>query len=1441
VIAGSSYIKLGHRMADKRPQRLSDAACPPTYDPALDDIDLASTDASGTDDTKEFEVEEILASEQRDGETKYLVSWAGYEMHSCTWEPASHLTKGLLQMWEERQTEISKGERAAFDTGVFEKAKEDWAAGYAERHKRRNLERAARGLPTTRRSVDLEDGSSGSDGSEEGSNGRSSDDNSSSDEALEEDKIEEPPQKSVRRTAKASTEPAKPRFRQTTFTGAPRNPSTQRRPADSAPRVPPAVAQSRPAIFGPNPAQTAAPMRSRTAPVSTGYQGTARGPSNTLGNRTSVGQRAASSQHARSTTDVHVVSTTGVGSLGMMARKSAAPPRGKTRTAGTNIFQGGKTRKTRTRLEDNAIDPTKDAKQFRTPRIARISQKRSRDKEDKAPDATMLRSTLFDISKGQQINGKAAVSATEQNERKVETTTNIIPVEIPSDEEVPRPSVGKRPALNPPDQGLSISRKKSVQFAPADEDMFFASEPMEIDDSLEKATNVEISATLTSTPLSMVEAGHAGSIIRPPTPPRRGASSTSKGPPAAEYQLQHNQIKTSVDFAFAHKPGPIEVIVQLVLSESGDEGVAAVLQSGTIKFEHTCLAAVILSQLEMNRITLVGIGVLEGANSGQQELEVVAENLRVDSAGLCHIGLDYCFVVYPPNCDAWKVPSIGFVPLDPSEKALRYLVFRNEFNLTSHLMSHTSFAANRIDDTDKGMPDRALIMRQTLGWEYERLVYAFKAHRDAQHHFVLLFPESKVRVTLPSVVHWLQACNPKCRIYLGHQPGAWSTFRDVEKSMSTIGIVIVHQSLTSAIRRFAGFQDMIRNDFCNIWSLSESLEANPSFPSLTADTNVSVAGAMDFQRLLPHRSVLLLTPNFLASEPRQAYSLLKWFMNVWAGQSDYKLVTAHDVVDYMRELAFAAADERKKLLDSSKDSMLDPEISAAAQKLSQGDCDLRFRSWDCVAELADMRSRRAGAFGEHEENSPILFADEAIDSHDEQSLVNWFGLWSMMHMDQYRKFHVVGSEDKSKRGYTKCRVPRFSQGFGAGHGTTARDERPSDRPSQKEDLAPASMSQMNSIRFGSYSSSKLQNQLDSLARRRDPNSKWMLYNRPLSTDPCPPLPRPHNLHVDYFSVEEWWIFWKSRYGGPVNTVMGLFCTSKDDLEHESLTPEESRQTLAVERTPWVAIFRKVQGEHFDVIIWDPDAPDRCRLTERITEMELLPAQRQLVDYFSEKIPQLDRDSHLDAVWLGGFDPIHMDSVSRSKMDLALDFLEASTNSMHGLKQYLPIAAHHLQERGYCRVRSSARSQKAARNGAARNNSRKIAPKGDEMEVNLLSGSEDNQAKVVFQPPKGYAKYDGAASRCNNFFYEQAKAAAWDAREKKQSPELMIVKFRATLDWYEEQKVEGRTLNHLNIAAWPAIFRICRITDKLKGPNEKDGRVRDRSDSGSARADSQVSG
>ncbi|KAF5133719.1 hypothetical protein E5D57_004345 [Metarhizium anisopliae] len=115
-------------------------------DPSSDEslsLSSASEEAFPQD---EWAVRRILAEAKVQGEIKYLIDWDGFDLCDATWEPAEHLSEGLLADWLTTKKKTGKKTVPGFKIDQWRQAvNDDIRAKYAK-HTKRNQQRARLGL-----------------------------------------------------------------------------------------------------------------------------------------------------------------------------------------------------------------------------------------------------------------------------------------------------------------------------------------------------------------------------------------------------------------------------------------------------------------------------------------------------------------------------------------------------------------------------------------------------------------------------------------------------------------------------------------------------------------------------------------------------------------------------------------------------------------------------------------------------------------------------------------------------------------------------------------------------------------------------------------------------------------------------------------------------------------------------------------------------------------------------------------------------------------------------------------------------------------------------------------------------------------------------------------------------------------------------------------------
>ncbi|GAB1313345.1 Chromo domain-containing protein [Madurella fahalii] len=1360
-----------------------------------DTISLTST-VSGHDPDREYEVEDILAEAPNEhGVMHYLVDWTGFPLHEATWEPESNLGDELKALWEETKAKHATGELEPFDVQKYYDAREKAKEEKAERHRRRNAKRKRLGLRLTEPFSDT-------------------DRDSSDDEAAEDFDIDDsvlepavrPRAKNQQTTFKGITFKGIPNFRSATTTGATaaaegfrvRNeakrsaegPATNREPTSSLPL-----------------------QRDQLGhPQSAGYQGTARKPSRQYAN-------AAQKSNTKPANAVPPSTPTTANKPPQALRKPLTAKKSTNQPTG-NIFTGGKMRKARASLKDVMSDPTKEPKLFDRHRYRRILAKRSRDKEDIAPDISSLQ--LFDITKGPGAARRSSGAS-------IQSPTTITPQEtISPTESLPTASSPAAATFKNSETEFGPSRKKrkSVRFLDDDGDkavLFQEPEPMALDRPITEEPSHYLSGSSSTGPTTR--------------PKRPSLDQNHLNPLVHGSQSSHKKLiigSSSVEVTFNGLP---------LESSTNYAWLTDFLAKETLEFGHTCFAKTVALKIGALVQEQLASGTIVPRGDGGRDLELAAEYLTASLLGLFSAQAEHNILIFPAKCDEWKSIPLGQEPTSPVGAALRYVIFSSQQDcrllLPPSPPASTSLPAVADSKREAGEPnppsDREVMIKRLFGLSYTNLLPTRPKSPDV-HNFFLAIPPSRGAI-MQALYHWLRACNPDCRIFTSNHAGSWASFQDAADN----GVVIIHETLAWSLRRFPNLSRRLipRSRHDQYWCLSEPAHGLPLYPSVSIPGSPVPPGDVRITRLFPYRTAILLTPSFLVSEPRRAAEFFEWFISNWASTFHYRLVTAYNIHEYMLELAEEKHAARQDLLNRPGDPT--PEITANLARLSSEDCKYRYAAAELAADLHLIRTAKAGPFAHDEDNSPLVYVDQSIDPNDEQSLVNWFGWWTTLRADQFRKFHVVGSSETmkfpgSRKGERLVRILKYTkvtindpdavlevvQEKIDQVGVPAEGE-PTDDHGVKESGHEERVNKQTHWSFRSdlirsEDSASMAAYLEELGSI--PNSyQCILYRYPVSW-----LDLEMADHFDDFTsrwqrIPDWFKFaWPFGGRAGFNTYIGFFYTIAEEWDPDN--PPASRQP---ERHPWIGVYRPVNPHikpwtRCEIIIWDPAARTKFAKHRALSERDLLFMQRQVIQYVRELGAEKNPGTWIDRVWLGGFDwPAGCNS--RSPLDVTLLFLR---NLLGDIKVYLPAPEHAMENRGYRRVKLDSSESDGSRSPASNADSSPFVDQeaAGENAPMKTDGSEgggleeedyDEDTRIIFHPPRGKEAVGSRfRSKCRNRLYEEARLARARPGHRESAATHMLYSFPPTMDWYKEQKAEGRGFAHINVESWEGIFNLFEI-------------------------------
>ncbi|KXX80672.1 Chromo domain-containing protein 1 [Madurella mycetomatis] len=1351
-----------------------------------DSISLTST-VSGHDPEKEYEVEDILAeAPNENGVMHYLVDWSGFELHEATWEPESNLSDELKALWEETKAKHAAGELEPFDVQKYYDAQDKAEEDKAERHHRREAKRKR----LARRLIEpLPD----------------ADRNSSEDEAAEDFDIED--------SASGPAVTSRPKKQQSIFKGIP----TPRSTMDTGGTA--SAERCRVRDETKRPGEGPAADREHTSlssqrnqlghPQSAGYPGTARKTSKQYAD---AGQKS----KTKLANQVPPSGPTTVNKPPQAARKPLTAKKSTAQPAG-NIFTGGKMGKARASLKDVMSDPTKEPKLFDRYRYRRILAKWSRDKEDIAPDISSLQ--LFDITKGPGAARRSSSAS-------VQSPTSITPQETISATELPfGPPNPAAEALKNSETNMGPSRKKrkSVRFLDDDGDravLFQEPEPILVDSPVREDSPHCPSRPFRASPTT--------------GPERSGLDQGHVNPLVHGSQRSHKKLiigRSSVEVTFNGLP---------LESSTNYTWLADFLAREALEFKHTCFAKTVALQIGALIQEQLASGTIVSKGDGEPDLVQAAEYLTTSLLGLFSAQAEHNILIFPTKCEEWKFIPLGQDPTSPPGAALRYIIFssQQDFSLLLPPSPPTRTPLPAIEDSERksgdsvSPSDRELMIKRFFGFSYTDLLPTRPKPLDV-HAFFLAIPPSR-EATMQALYHWLRACNPDCLIFTSKRAGSWAAFQDAADS----GVVIIHETLAWSIRRFPNLSRRLipRSRHDQYWCLSEPIHGSRLYPSVSVPETLTSPGDMRLTRLFPYRTAILLTPSFLVSEPRRAAEFFEWFISNWASTFHYRLVTAYNIHEYMLELAEEKYKARQDLLKRPDPN---PEIAANLARLSSEDCKFRYTAAELATDLHLIRTAKSGPFGHDEDNSPLVYVDPSIDPNDEQSLVNWFGWWATLRADQFRKFHVVGSSETikfpgSRKGERLVRIPKYTKvainhpdavlevvqekidqvNAPAEGGPNSDNGVEEDGHKEREnDRTPWSF---RSDLIRSEDSASVAAYLEELGSI--PNSyQCILYRYPISWLDLEMADHFHDFTSRWQRISDWFKFaWPFGGRTKFNTYIGFFYTIAEAWDPDN--PPASRQP---QRHPWIAIYRPVNlhmkpWTGCEIIIWDPAARTKFTKKQVLSERDLLFMQRQVIQHVREFGAEKNPGTKIDRLWLGGFDwPVGCNS--RSPLDVTLLFLQ---HLLEEIKAYLPVSKHAMEGKGYVRLKLGSSESAGSRSPASNADSSLFADQETKcesvsMETDGSDGGDfeddDEDIRVIFHPPRGKGtRGSRLRTKCMNKLYEEACLARKHAGHHEPAATHMLYSFPPTMDWYKEQKAEGRGFAHINIESWEGIFNLFEI-------------------------------
>ncbi|KAM0245569.1 hypothetical protein ACHAQJ_010535 [Trichoderma viride] len=781
-------------------------------------------------------------------------------------------------------------------------------------------------------------------------------------------------------------------------------------------------------------------------------------------------------------------------------------------------------------------------------------------------------------------------------------------------------------------------------------------------------------------------------------------------------------------------------------------------------FTHTCTTQDFLSQMSTD-VSRSIVQLCKGTALSFTEndfLSNLVKNLRLGSLMLLCCNENYIVMMFSNAQTAQE-----------SEKITLEFTIYGPHNFLGPSMLAPTPQLRIPDKRDRSSAIYSRPLDDIFGQRYEELL-PHDAKNAEKHNFFLAFPlRAKQEAALLS--QWLRMCHGSSDIRTSYCDGHWSSFSDLSH-----GVVIIHEDVLWSIRLFPKLNALLhgRRGKFNFWMFGRSLVPVPSFDS--EDSLVSPSGNIHLQRVFDPGAAYLITPSFFISEPEQAYTFLKWFWNLHVKNVDMsrpsKLVLCAKVDEWIYNLISEKAVLRHKFPSTASEDELN------ASGISDKAIECRSKTLRLLQQLIEDAT--------YERTNRIVIAPASIDGNDEQSLVNWFGYWSTLNIDRFRRYTVIGSGWQTEVRLSRIlRTPNYSKSI-----MNDPDGVQSDLPSQPEPSSvTSSLARRSNREDESFS---IAHQLTEAVRdqRRD-WSPVKVFWYPVGYSTSDVSFRLGDIISKYYTYDQWFNFFWRDYGKTSmnkhsrNTYAGLFYTLDEDKASQCGLNN-------VQRSPWVVIFRAVSPhirpwKSSEIFIWDMRYSEMINEGKNLCYSDLLEAQQRLIENIQEKTKDV---VPLEKVWVGAFG-------ARTSLTAAIDVTVQWIDTLLGkVRDWIPAPPREIPHRGW----SLATPERLL----ADDRSYKTATDIDVTKASPQFEDDTSPPKIIFHPPSGHGQ--NQYTKCRNRLYRRAREV--DPRLEGANFEYI---FRPTMDWYKEQCDEGRGFEHIKVLPWREVFQLYKVVEFLR--------------------------
>lgn len=1040
----------------------------------------------------------------------------------------------------------------------------------------------------------------------------------------------------------------------------------------------------------------------------------------------------------------------------------------KTILGSTNVFAGGKQSKKRTAPETAGGHSM--VSKAPSLRVQNLSKKKSRDRENAAPPTIpkSLRSLNRDDPTPMNQNTNAnrvGVSAYEFGIAQAEPRHSDLPHPVSECVSPSLPLDGSRrsslkttqitesPVNEVAEPEKTIKRKKSVRFNKSSPGVMECNEP-----------SLFVQDDTFDPPNTHSPKARSNSMTGDPGPiPQRHMSKTC---------MFGAEASRSIILLLLSVPQPEETWAEDFKSQK------------TLMFNHTCHASDFVGQF-LRTCDKKGSGSVSAA-ADSDTLDAVTDRLKLRSLGVFCYTENFCIILYPSKSEEWA--DTDSIPTTDKNGPLQYIIF-----------GPAPFSQRELP-SDKPTSQLESFVGKNLGSFLnleagDKLIPTTKSNGTEHHLVFLAYPPEAIEQSRLMTLWIKVAYNGECIILdSNYSAGDWNRFVDNGR-----GALIIHEDALKKIRLFPRMFEVLKHSRQGhiVMSVFDRALANSVSSTMWAMKSPSL-GNIGLRKLPSSGVVFMLTPSFIVSSPKGCRRFLHWFWEHHTSERTKpraKLAVPSDILDWMEELvmckieACECAEGDKERWESSIDY-----LRSILQDCSMDD------------ELDDTGI-----------SAPFVTAPGKIDPSDEQSLVNWFGWWTLLNLDKYCGFYVLGGGPFPEATEPTIRLQPVQWEKDIITDSDLAFHLEYADPHQKPALQDTANHQksLQIVRTDAPSSlrSYLKVKFEEIKRSHNPmflNFVPVAYEDNSHAYHCGDIRNDFSTYQNWFrsSLDVTNLVIKFGSPGMKHTLAGFFYTPEAENEAQG-------NHIVPPRRPWIAMFRPCNPDQkrwtqTELFIWDQRYRGKIKGGQDLYESDLLPVHRGFIAHVGRFNNEKNPKYTLGKVWVGGWDD--WTSPYDHPLDITLDRLNLFADS---LRRWVPYSESDIPHRGWTMVEADTNrpipmavdnpmsTTLAQPNASARK--AKDEDEDEEVGEEEEEGQWDPAARTIFHPPRGH-NTRLSSSLCTNRLHSATKNPVVSDRDGR-----FDFKYVPTKLWYGQQLRQGRGFEHIMVDSWQKVFDELKIS------------------------------